>query len=419
VAGEHSVLSPSKGEMITSCAAALGASKGVVDVPSKYAAEGTAYHELASRILEACRGYKSETICPPRCDDAVGQTFEADGFNFVIDDENAAHAQRYVDNIRALGGVQFYEQRLDTSHVVGVPGQGGTTDAVILDFENSTIRIRDLKFGQRPVYAPNNKQYLQYGAAALFKYDMLHDWKFLEVGTEQPRINHFDTHTYTVDEVMAWIEENRPKFARAYHLYLHPEQITAADFNPTEKGCEWCPIRGSCAARNAQFMTKFPLVSQKPLIHMSNADLGEARTMVEKFEAWASSIKAEAHRRAVMQGEKLPGWKVVQGRKGNRKLNPAAQIPGLDGTGLTTPKDLIDAMVGEDAYEPAELKSPAELQKTLTKKRHDEAAIRQAVWEAIQPAITQADGALSLEREDTSKPEISTGMEFPIQEVQQ
>jgi hypothetical protein len=400
VAGEHSVLSPSKGEMITSCAAALGASKGVVDVPSKYAAEGTAYHQVASETLEALkREVRDHQASWQDCAGHVGRTITADGFTFVIDEDNAAHAQRYVDNIRALGGVQFYEQRLDTSQVVGVPGQGGTTDAVILDFENSTIRIRDLKFGQRPVYAPNNKQYLQYGAAALFKYDMLHDWKFLEVGTEQPRINHFDTHTYTVDEVMAWIEENRPKFARAYHLYLHPEQITAADFNPTEKGCEWCPIRGSCAARNAQFMTKFPLVSQKPLIHMSNSDLGEARTMVEKFEAWASSIKAEAHRRAVTQGEKLPGWKVVQGRKGNRKW---------EGEGVET---VLASHLGDAAYKPREIVSPTEAQKRFKSLKKD--------FAAMESYVTQSEGTPSLEREDTSKPEISTGMEFPIQEVQQ
>ena len=63
---------------------------------------------------------------------------------------------------------------------------------------------------------------------------------------------------------------------------------------------------------------------------MNNTQLAEARDLVDKFEAWASSIKAEAHRRAVIQGEKLPGWKVVQGRKGHRKLNPDAPIATLE-----------------------------------------------------------------------------------------
>lgn len=389
MAGEHSVLSPSKGEMILNCAAALGASKGVVDPPNKYGAEGTAYHELAAYTL---------TAGPPwECQHAVGKKVTADGFEFVIDEENAAHAQRYVDNIRALGGIQFYEQRLDTSRVVGVPGQRGTTDAVILDFEFSTIRIRDLKFGQRPVYAHGNKQYLQYGAAALLKYEMLHDWKFLEVGTEQPRINHFDTHTYTVGEVSAWIAENQPKFQRAFWLYMNPDQITAADFNPTEKGCEWCPIRGSCAARNQKFVEMFPKVSAKPLIHMTNADLGEARTLVEKFEAWASSIKAEAHRRAVEQGEKLPGWKVVQGRRGNRKW---------EGEGVET---ALASHLGDDAYKPREIVTPTEAEKRFKKAKKD--------FAQMAPFITQSEGSPSLEREDTTKPEIKTGLEFPIHEV--
>lgn len=392
MAGEHSVLSPSKGEMILNCPAALGASKGVKDEPSKFAAEGTAYHEVASDVLEALNSGQDV-----ECADAVGHVFHADGFQFVIDEQNAAHAQRYVDNVRALGGLQFYEQKLDTSDVVGVDGQGGTADAVILDFENDTIRIRDLKFGQRLVYAPNNKQYLQYGAAAWFKYALLHDWKFIEVGTEQPRKNHFDTHTYPIEEVSEWIAENKPKFQRAYELYLDPSKITPADFNPTEKGCEWCPIRGSCAARNQKFIDLFPKVAQTPTIQMNNTQLAEARDLVEKFEAWASSIKAEAHRRAVVQGEKLPGWKVVQGRRGNRKWS---------GEGV---ENILVSGLGDKAYKPRELISPSEAEKKL--KKHS------ALWDTLQPLITQSEGALCLEREDTTKPEIKTGLEFPIHEV--
>lgn len=393
MAGEHSVLSPSKGEMILSCPAALGASKGVKDEPSRFAAEGTAYHDIAAKVLQGLQwGTPGST-----CENYVGAKTFYDGFHFVIDEDNAAYAQVYVDRIRALGGLQFYEQRLDTSQVVGVPGQGGTTDAVILDFEHDTIRIRDLKFGKRPVYAPGNKQYLQYGAAALRKYGLLHDWKALEVGTEQPRINHFDTWTYTVVEVEAWIAENKPKFQRAYELYLDPSKITAADFNPTEKGCEWCPIRDKCAARNSKFMELFPKVSAKPLITMTNADLGEARTLVEKFEAWASSIKAEAHRRAVEQGEKLPGWKVVQGRRGNRKW----EGEGVEAT--------LASHLGDDAYKPREIVTPTEAEKRFKKAKKE--------FAAMAPFITQSEGTLSLEREDAAKPEIKTGTEFPIQEI--
>lgn len=408
MSGEHSVISPSKGEMILNCAAALGASKGVVDKPSEFAAEGTAYHQVASDTLEALKAGRDAS-----CADLVGMDTRADGFEFTITDENAAYAQQYVDHVRALGGLQFYEVRLDTSDVVGVPGQGGTSDAVILDFENDTIRVRDLKFGMRPVYAPGNKQYLQYGAAALFQYDMLHDWKFIEVGTCQPRVpgGNWDTHTYPVEEVFAWIDANREKFARAYHLYLHPEQITPADFNPTEKGCEWCPIRGSCAARNQKFINQFPVVSAKPLINMTNAELGEARLMVEKFEAWASSIKQEAHNRAVNMGQHVPGWKVVPGRKGHRKLNPAAPVNG----GAITAKELLDQQIGEDAYEPAELKTASALDTLLNKKKHPDYANRKQVWDTLQDAISQSEGSPSLVRDDSVKPAIKSGLEFPIQ----
>lgn len=401
MAGEHTVLSPSKGEMILNCPAALGASKGVVDAPSKFAAEGTAYHEVASKVLEHCKridevGYDGGDENGTDCAHHVGYEIEADGFKFTIDAANAEHAQVYVDNVRALGGLQYYEQRLDTSDVVGVPGQGGTTDAVILDFENSTIRIRDFKFGMRPVYAPGNKQYLQYGAAALFKYRLLHDWQFLEVGTEQPRVpgGNFDKHTYPVSEVWAWVAENLGKFQLAYHLYEHPEEIKPEHFNPTDKGCEWCPIRGSCAARNRKFIDLFPKVSAKPLTQMDNAELAKARNLIDSFESWAASIKAEAHQRAVVLGQHLPGWMVVQGRKGNRKW---------DGEGV---ENILVSGLGDSAYKPRELISPAEAEKKL--KKHS------ALWDTLQSRITQSEGSPSLVRADSAKAEVKSGVEFPL-----
>lgn len=394
MAGSHAVLSPSKGEMILSCAAALGATKGMPNPPSEFAAEGTVYHEIAADVL-ACNDVAWS------CVDYVGREMEADGFEFTITEENAAYAQKYVDAIRAIPGQQFYEVSLDTSAVVGVPGQSGTGDAITLDFESSTIHVDDLKFGYRTVYAKGNKQLLQYGAAALMRFALLHDWQFVKVSIHQPRTAHYDTHTYSYLDVAAWMAENRAGFQRAYHLYEHPEEITAADFNPTEKGCEWCPLKKTCAARNNQMLDKFPKQEPKPVIEMSDEMLLEARERIDMYEAWASSVKAEMHHRGVILGRKFPGWKVVQGRKGNRKWGDPVRAELI----------LRDELGDDSAYKPREIISPADADKAFKKAKRPPTA-----WAELAAVITQSEGALSLERDNTTKPEVKTGVEFPIME---
>lgn len=407
MSGTHSVLSPSKGAMILRCAAALAAGKGIKDEPSQYAAEGTAYHDVSARVLDALGnggpGYAT-------CAAYVGATIEADGFKFIIDEDNATHAQVYVDAIRRLSGVQYYEVRLDTSAVVGVPGQGGTGDAVTLDFEASTIHVDDLKFGRgEVVFAEKNEQLLQYGAAALLKYELSHDWKFIKLGIHQPRLNHYSEHIYTVEEVRAWVKENQGRFVLAHALWEDPTKLQMSDFAPGEKQCRWCPIRGSCAARADQFLAQFPVappndnagkLAPAPAALLDDAQLARARDRVDDIEQWCADIKAEAHTRGVVLGKKLPGWKVVDGKRGNRKWDEASE---------TTVENTLVSGLQDAAYKPRQIITPTEAEKKL--KKHS------ALWDVLVKHITQAEGAKSLVRDDSPKQAVLVNQtEFPIQE---
>lgn len=404
MAGTHSILSPSKAPMVLRCVAALGAGKGVVSPPSEYAAEGTAYHEIAAKAL-GCGPEGEIGLCyqGTSCADYVGQTIEADGFKFVITEEDAAHAQTYVDAIRRLPGTQYFEVRLDTSEVVGVPGQGGTADAITLDFDTSTIHVDDLKFGRgETVDAFDNEQLLVYGAAALAKFDLLWDWHFVKIAIHQPRINHYSEMTYAVDKLREWVESSRPRFRRAHALYQDPSKITAADFAPSKKACRWCPIAGSCAAQTKKTLDMFPIaptgeLAAAPAPRMTDAALGEARDRVDEIEQWCSDVKAEAHRRAIA-GRAIPGWKLVQGRKGNRKWANEAEAEPL----------LVNCLA-ENAYKPRAIISPSDAEKKL--KKHS------SMWDIIAAHVVQAEGSMSLERESVSKPAVSRPMvEFPIAE---
>jgi hypothetical protein len=405
MSGTHAILSPSKGAMILRCAAALAAGKGIKEAPSEYAAEGTAYHQIAAEALAA--GAAEYHDGPgDMCADYVGQVVEADGFKFTIDEENAAHAQTYVDAIRRLPGTQYYEVRLDTSEVVGVPGQSGTGDAVTLDFDNDTIHVDDLKFGRgEVVFAEKNEQLIQYGGAALKRFALLHDWKKVKLGIHQPRINHYSEHTYTVEEIEAWVDTVQPDFQLAFALYENPSALQPHHFMPGEKQCRWCPIKGKCAARANMFLQQFPVDPPKvlgvPLTAQLLTDeaLAAARDRVDAIEQWCSDIKAEAHTRGVLLGRTLPGWKVVNGKKGNRKFDDPAAAETQMKTDL-----------GEQAYKPKEIITPTEAEKRYKEAKKD--------FSVLADNISQAPGAKSLVRDDSPKQAVASNMaEFPIQEA--
>lgn len=391
MAGLHALLSPSKAHRDSRCVAALAACRDIVDKPSQYAAEGTAYHEIAAKVLELGADWQ--------CANYVGEVITADGFSFTIDEDNAAYAQRYVDAVRRLPGRQFYEVKLDTSEVIGVPGQSGTGDAVTLDYQHLTIHVDDLKFGRgEVVYACGNEQLMIYGAAALRRYEIMADWKFVRLGIHQPRVNHYSEHTYTVEELEAEIARIRPNLQKAYALYQNPPADLTPFMTPTEKGCRWCPIRGSCAARTKQVVDMFPVVSQAKPVQMSDADLAAARDKVDQIEQWCSDIKEEAHKRAVFEGRTLPGWKVVEGRAGNRKWTDDAKA-----------ESALTELLADAAYKPRTIISPTDAQKAFKKAQVD--------FTVMAPLITQAPPSKSLVREENPKAPVAAGVEFPMQEA--
>jgi hypothetical protein len=330
-------------------------------------------------------------------------------YTFVIDEQNAAHAQTYVDAIRRIPGEKMYEVAIDTSAVVGVEGQGGTGDAVTLDYENLTIHVDDLKFGMgEVVYADENEQCLEYGAGALWMFDMLADWKYVKLGIHMPRLRFYDERIYTVEEVRSWVEKTRPLEQEAHRLWERgtPEEIRAA-LSPSKKGCRWCPLSGNCVAQANQVRDMFT-VSGPPkadtAVRLTDEQLNEARNTVEQLEAYCKAVKEEIHTRA-LQGATFADWEMVEGKQGNRAWSPATVLNKDDvellGEDPITVEALLVKTVGEEAYEPRTVLSAAEADKLLNKKKHPEAEKRAAAWLELQRAITRAPAGKSLVKKGT------------------
>jgi hypothetical protein len=157
----HARLSPSSAERWMTCAGSVPLSDGVVDEGSEFAAEGTAAHELAEKILLG-------NIVDPS--EIVGVKAE-NGIAWTLD--MYTDVMKYVTAIRdivALGGELHVEQKLSIEAITGEAGAHGTSDAVIV--LGDELIVADLKFGRGVVVeADNNRQLMIYALAALRKFD--------------------------------------------------------------------------------------------------------------------------------------------------------------------------------------------------------------------------------------------------------
>jgi hypothetical protein len=149
------------------CGGSVAAERGLVDNGSKYAAEGTAAHELASKCLE----FDADATA------LIGDTITVGQFEFTVTADMAGHVNDYCKLVReyAQGGQLLVERRVDFSDVIGVPDSTGTSDAIIIHPDR--ITVVDLKYGMgERVDATENEQLQMYALGAVHDYGMLGDF---------------------------------------------------------------------------------------------------------------------------------------------------------------------------------------------------------------------------------------------------
>ncbi len=373
---EHSILSPSGASAWTLCEGMLAACKGKPDTSNEASARGTVQHRMAEVCLKGNHDATEAFLRSRR---------EADGYTFIVDEEMCEQVQAYVDGIRRTLGRRYVEVGIDMTPVLQIPGQKGTSDAVVLNKSTNTIEVHDAKFGYHKVTADGNKQGLLYLAGAMHHFDIYHEWTHGKFAIHQPKVDHYDERTYTraeIEEFVAWI---RPIAKRVMEMYEGTRPIV---LTPGPVQCQWCKIRGSCSARSKAVLDDFPIEGDAPEVPtLSDDELAGFLRHVEYVEGWCADIRKEARDRA-LAGTKVPGFKLIQGKKGRRYWKDKAEAEAA--LALALPPDVI--------YEPRELVSPAVLEKVMKKD-----------FETVKPFVGQDDGALQLVPESAKGTEVQIG----------
>ena len=362
---------------------------------SKFAAEGTAAHELAADCL----------MNGTNAADHLGRMIEADDYLFEVDADMATNVQTYIDIVRGIPGQLFVEQRLSIEHLTGEVGAAGTSDAVII--ADGELIIIDLKYGRRvKVAAEQNEQLQIYALAALNEFSFLFDFKTVRMMIVQPRLGHTSEWVLPVDELTAFGTE--VAFAAAAKLL--PPDISGRVLNPGDKQCQWCSRKATCQALaakvQAEIGAEFEVVNDiavvTDLVPTLQADhVAKAMAAVDLIESWCKAIRAEVETR-LLQGIPVDGYKLVEGRRGSRKWSNEADAEAV-----------LKAMrlKQEEMYD-FSLISP-----TTADKLAKAGTIGPRQWPRLQELITQSEGKPSVAPASDKRPAVSiaaTADEFSI-----
>jgi hypothetical protein len=387
---DHARFSPSSMPRLLQCPGSVALTRDAPDTTNIYSAEGTAAHYLAARAL---------TYDKP-ASFFLGEQIDASGYVFTVDEVMSPAVQIYLDevNARVGDGALLVEQKVSFSQAIGVPDQFGTADAVILSGDGKRLSVGDLKYGLGvKVYAKDNAQLLTYGLGTLETFDVVLDLSALEeieLWICQPRLEHIDSWTVSVDQLRAHAAEIR----LAAHAALEGCDVMDATgvvpdelLRPSESACRFCKARATCPKLRetvaAVVFDDFKALDEPDRIQVQGDPavpppdrLGEIYGVLDLIENWCRSVRGEVER-MVLAGMTILGpdglpMKLVEGKKGNRSWRDEEQA-----------RDVLCTLLGPDkAYQPPKLVTPSAVEKTLGKKRKAE------FTDLIAPLTAQAPG---------------------------
>lgn len=357
----HALLSASSAERWIACPASakLAAKYPRVDTP--YTQEGTLAHEVAEAMAS---GKQYGVLVSPE---------------FDVPDEMIRHAEAYRDYIQGLtkeGTTMLLEQRVDFSP--WVPDGFGTADCILLT--GDAMDVIDYKYGQGvEVSAVRNPQMMLYGLGALNEYGFVYEVEHIRLHIFQPRKDNISVYELTRSELLAFGEEVKEAAARA--LSEHPSQSPG-------KHCKFCPHAGRCMNLAMDSLAAISDESSLPADEttLTPEQVGQILKLEPQISAWLKALKAAALT-DLLNGQEIPGFKVVEGKLGNREwTDELAVAAALDAAG-----------VAREDYTTVQLLSPAAMDKALGKKR---------AAELLGELINRAPGAPTIVPSSDKRPKL-------------
>ncbi len=382
----HATLGPSDSDRWFNCPGAIRESRGLPRPESEYAKIGTAAHWVGETCLKS--GENADAYIGQKAPNGV-----------EVDRDMATAVQVYLDEVRRLEAETFapveVETRADLRHID--PDLWGTYDSRLV-VPGEVAYVNDYKNGAKVVEA-DAMQLRIYALDAL-----KHDVQRVVTTVIQPNAQHPDgpvrSHEYTRAELEAFV----PELAEHAKATRDPAAPLKAG-----KWCHYCPKAPTCATLQARSLeiaqAEFsevidptrPVAKAPPRPQeMTTTDLAKVLQLAPVVEAWLEQVAVYA-RQLAQTGVEIPGYKLVQGKEGNRQWRDEL---------------MAAAELEKNGVEPYETKviSPATAEKALGK----------AAFRPLGATLTyRAPGAIALVPVTDKRPALICGPAADFDDVSQ
>jgi hypothetical protein len=256
------------------------------------------------------------------------------------------------------------------------------------------------------VDAGENPQLMMYALGALNDFEVLTDFSEVMMVIHQPRLNFVSEYSIPVAHLRAFGENVRQaaKTVRAAADFKGdvPEgEWQQTYLEPGEKQCRFCRDKAVCPALRDDVMLNVggtvvsPATAEEfaqfvPLeVDMQVGDnyLPIAMAKVGLVEDWCKAVRAETERR-LLAGQKVDGWKLVEGRRGNRAWTDESQVEAT----------MKSFRLRQDEMYEMKLLTPTKAEKLLkdTPKR----------WAKLEALLTRGEGKPSVAPVTDRRPEV-------------
>lgn len=349
----HALLSPSGAKKWLSCAASLACEKDIPNTSGKAAVTGTACHTIAEMHLNQ---YIKGTALPLErevgayvLDEGKGQIkalISPMKGAVLITADMIEQVRKYTDYCKAIIDVATYaklEMRVNLTEVLHPGYEGvetfGTADLVavqeLANTDEHMLIIGDLKTGRHRVEAKENKQLMLYALGVYRRLKRRYNITTVRLVIFQPYAGGATEWDISVEGLELFAKFAQKRALLALDAYFRGKKnLKASDFKPSVDGCQWCRFSEQCAARTKtvnsvlaeELEDDFVLELTPEQLVAEYEKLPLLRQHIDKVE--------KAMAAALHSGKKVPGYKLVEGRQGNRVWKDAEKVAGKYGIAL-------------------------------------------------------------------------------------
>lgn len=371
----HALLGASSAHRWLTCTPSARLCENIPDVTTSYAAEGTQAHAICEALLAQLLGNDVEI---PEPADAEMERCTLAYRDFVEEELNAAKA-------KTKDACLLIEQELDFSDYV--PEGFGTSDAVIVG--DDTLEVIDFKYGKGvQVNVNNNPQLRLYALGAYLALGSLYDFTWVKAVVFQPRVDNVAYEKISVEELLNWAYEYvKPRAELAFQ----GEGVFCVG-----EHCRFCKVGGTCRARAEEAFKIVELADTQPAT-IDDEEIPAILDKLDNAEKWIEAMRKYAETKAISEGKKWPGYKIVEGRT-IRKISD--QFAALDA--------LINAGFDQEEVTTTKLKGITDLEKTLGKSQFNQ---------LLGDLVVKPQGAPTLVKESDRRPEFNPVAEAFKEEI--